>query len=161
MDDYRDVFEKDEEDDRSITEDWETLLDENSQETKLYFFGRTGRDKEDWFRRLVLASRNQQEIKIEVKNEDEDISVSSEVDSSIKSENLESEKKEERDVEEEYLEYMTRLGPVKKENSECDQHVKKGHSFVSSDKFIIVYQGSKFIAINRWSDKTFWGDRLC
>lgn len=47
VDEFKDVLDPDKEEDKSITEDWENI-DENSTETKLYLFGRTGRDKEDW-----------------------------------------------------------------------------------------------------------------
>lgn len=44
---FADVDKEDE--DGSVTDEWDTLnVDESSNETRLYLFGRTGRDKEDW-----------------------------------------------------------------------------------------------------------------
>lgn len=47
VDEFKDVLDPDKEDEKSITEDWENI-DDNNGDTKLYLFGRTGRDKEDW-----------------------------------------------------------------------------------------------------------------
>ncbi|XP_076272264.1 testis-expressed protein 2 isoform X4 [Rhynchophorus ferrugineus] len=52
-----------EEDMHSLPDDWSTgSRNESPMEMKLYFFGRTDREKEDWFRRLVAATHHSEEI---------------------------------------------------------------------------------------------------
>ncbi|KAK9887753.1 hypothetical protein WA026_000068 [Henosepilachna vigintioctopunctata] len=57
----RNIDTEEERDNQSNLEDsWSNCtLDESPTETKVYIFGRTDREKEDWFRRLCMATRPQ------------------------------------------------------------------------------------------------------
>ncbi|XP_058261746.1 testis-expressed protein 2 [Hemibagrus wyckioides] len=131
-------------------------LSKTNHNTTLYLFARTGREKEQWFHHLRVASLYRNDVQNE-----SDIPVSQEVKSSISmqvagsTENISSMSKYE------YTTYMTDLiSSVQGRSSPCFCHNSKQSSPTEKDQNACQGEGMKPLWINALIGRIFW-DFLC